>query len=93
MIDIDTYPFDEQATDDLLAAIEAAKTRRDVVPAYADGIMRKPGTRFLPANEAITAKWSRAGLRWIKQQAWKIVDAETLKRSRCEAGRAADIDT
>ncbi len=78
--------FDEQATADLLATIENAKTRQDVVPAYAAGIMHKPGPRFLPANEAITAKWSKAGLRWIKQQAWKIVDAETLKQSRADAG-------
>jgi hypothetical protein len=74
--------FNDQATADLLATIEAAKTRQDVVPAYAAGILHKPGPRFLLANEAITAKWSKAGLRWIKQQAWRIVDAETLKRSR-----------
>ncbi len=64
-------------TQTLLDVIDVAKGRIDVVPAYrrAIGIIGyTPETRaedWGVINRAIIDKWSKSGLLWIKERAWK----------------------
>ena len=71
-------------TDETLGIIANAKKRADIVPAYASLLPTHPGMHYTTINTAISDKWSKAGLKWIKQQAWKIRDAQTFARSRSE---------
>ena len=74
----------EVNTGDFLAAIFYAKNRMDVVPLYKQAIQegldsistkecRFPlsTVTWHDINEAIINRWSLAGLKWIKREAWK----------------------
>jgi len=63
----------------ILPAIEEAKARDELVDVYAELIAAsvKVGGTDRPevpeVNLAITAKWSKAGLLYVKGEAWKRV--------------------
>lgn len=67
-------------TDDFLSVIATAKTRTDVVQSYAACLPRWEGVRKLTVDAAIQQRWSESGLKWIRQQAWKIRDRQVLGR-------------
>lgn len=54
---------------------DKAFTRNDVAHTYAI-LIQKGHQEWRSINEAILKRWSPAGLRWIKEQAWKQVNAE-----------------
>lgn len=61
-------------TTELLDAIATAKTRAGVVKPYHDAILLDNGGVIYDwpeINAAIVEKWSKAGLIWIKKQAWR----------------------
>ena len=72
----------EVNTGDFLAAIFYAKNRMDVVPWYKQAIQEGLDTSedryplstvtWHDINEAIINRWSLAGLKWIKREAWKL---------------------
>jgi hypothetical protein len=57
--------------------VERARVRRDLVAAYANLIVEYmagvENPHMAAVNNAIIAKWSMAGLEWIKREAWKAV--------------------
>lgn len=55
---------------------DKAFTRADVAKTYAI-LIQKGHQDWRPINEAILKRWSRSGFKWIKEQAWKFVNAET----------------
>ena len=53
-------------------AKDPASVRRDLVPAYRAGIRLDSRTfDWKRVNAAILARWSPAGLDWIKREAWR----------------------
>ena len=58
-----------------LCASKQKITRLDIVPLYAEAIMGNlDTTSFRQPNVAIINRWSHAGLSWIKESAWKLVE-------------------
>ena len=58
-----------------LEVIAGASTRDDVVPNYAQWIMEEDdgyAQDWHAINYAITEKWSRSALSYIKERAWKL---------------------
>jgi hypothetical protein len=53
---------------------DKAFTRADVAKTYAI-LIQKGHKEFGEINQAVLARWSPAALKWIKEQAWKIVKA------------------
>lgn len=52
-------------------------TRADVAKTYSILLQKAtPLATFVEINKAIIKRWSPSGLRWIKEQAWKIAKAE-----------------
>lgn len=52
-------------------------TRKDVARTYSILLQKNtPMDKFVEINKAIIKRWSPSGLRWIKEQAWKIAKAE-----------------
>lgn len=55
--------------------------RADIAQTYAMAIASSEATNGLinwsTVNNAIVARWSKAGLKWIKERAWKIVERST----------------
>ena len=58
-------------------AWDRAKTRDDVVPAYAD-LIRSGKTNVVLANHVIESRWSRHALDYIKRKAWNLVDQDAV---------------
>lgn len=65
-------------TDELLANIEHAKKRDDVIRAYAACLPRWSGVNKKTVDAAIITKWSAAGLVYIRQKAWRIHDKQVF---------------
>jgi hypothetical protein len=60
-------------TAEILAEVARAKTRDGVVAVYAQAIASwRDSTDWSRVNEAIMTRWSKAGLAYIKAQAWKV---------------------
>ena len=52
-------------------------TRKDVAATYAILIQKRTQSESIAEiNKAILKRWSPAGLKWIKERAWKIVNTE-----------------
>lgn len=49
---------------------DSRMTRDDVATSYAFGL-RQGGVDWATVNRAIIERWSRGGLRYIKERAWK----------------------
>ena len=71
-------------TAEIVAAITAAAHRAEAAEIYAQALgMTKLNTlSFLEINNAITKRWSKSGLKYIKRQAWNIHDAKVMQRMR-----------
>jgi hypothetical protein len=65
-----------------LTLIEQAKRRDDVVIPYAEAIIEGSWTpdETHRMNQAIIDKWSRAGLRYVKDEAWKRISEAKVSR-------------
>ena len=57
-------------------------TRKDVAKTYSYLLQSdtKDGD-IVVVNQAIIKRWSRSGLRWIKEQAWKMARAEAKEKA------------
>ncbi len=56
----------------ILEAVEQAKRREDVVPAYRNALGESPrATDWLMVNDAIIERWSLFALQYIKERAWR----------------------
>ncbi len=68
--------------------------RKDVAATYALAIRSSEPTDFALVNKRIIERWSRSGLEFIKNEAWKIAEARekdadvTIKNSELIALRA-----
>lgn len=66
----------------LLELVQGTGSQRAVIHAYAEAIKTWPedtlahGPYWREVNEAIVERWSEPRLRYIKQQAWKLVDRD-----------------
>ncbi len=61
---------------DILNKLKEKKvTRDDIVPFYAQVIYWKDCFDVVKVNKAIMDKWSKSGLIYIKQRAWKELDS------------------
>jgi hypothetical protein len=61
----------------LLAEIADTRVKRNgVVLTYAFGIRGSEEIDWPKVNAAIIERWSMAGLTYIKQRAWKLVDGK-----------------
>jgi len=71
-------------TETIVAAINAAANREEAAQIYAGamGMPRIGVLSFVAINDAITTRWSKSGLKYIKQQAWKIRDAQVIQQIR-----------
>ena len=63
-------------------------TRKDIALTYALALVSEDGTKWMEVNQAIIERWSLSGLKYIKQQAWKLVDHGKVKRAPQAAGPA-----
>lgn len=61
-----------QATRDLEAALADPQMKRnDIAILYRD-LLQQPGIDWRAINAAIIERWSKAGLIYIKERAWKL---------------------
>jgi hypothetical protein len=59
-------------TDQLLEAIANLKLKRaDIVDLYHQALISNEDVSWSKINDAIMSRWSKAGLMWIKNRAWK----------------------
>jgi hypothetical protein len=78
-------------TDELLANVDRAKKRDDVILAYASCLPCWQGVSKQAVDAAICAKWSAAGLAYIRRKAWRVRDERVIKviRQQDAASRIA----
>jgi hypothetical protein len=50
--------------------------RKDVAQTYAFAIRQHDEVDFAVVNRAIVERWSIAGLKWIKEEAWRLVEGK-----------------
>lgn len=57
-------------------------TRADVAKTYSILLQKNTAKEtFVEINKAIIKRWSPSGLRWIKEQAWKIARQEAAQNA------------
>jgi hypothetical protein len=63
----------------ILARVADLTYSRDAVaPYYAACIRQFHEVSFPKVNQAIAERWSKAGLEYVKGEAWKLVMADTM---------------
>lgn len=68
---------------DFLNKLKGEKiTRDDIVPLYAHVIFWKEYFDVVKINKAIMDKWSKSGLIYIKEKAWKKLDSQIPKEAK-----------
>ena len=60
-------------TDDIISQIKECKTRDEAAKVYTQILKDMHGVSFHEINDAIKIKWSLAGLKYIKREAWNLV--------------------
>lgn len=61
-------------TDDIIAQIKECNTRKQAARVYTQILTDMNGVSFKAINEAIEMRWSLAGLKYIKQKAWGMIE-------------------
>ena len=61
-------------TDDIISQINECNTRKQAARVYTQLLIDRQGVSFNAINEAIETKWSLAGLKYIKQKAWEMIE-------------------
>ncbi len=63
--------------EDFKKEFKTCKFRQDVIPLYVKIIVEKDAYPDWPAiNAIIIERWSKSALMWIKEKAWKQIEAK-----------------
>lgn len=68
--------------DEIMSDMATCRTRKEAAEVYAralDCTGRPHAFEWAALNDLVAEKWSKSGLKYVKQEAWKIRDAKIIQ--------------